>query len=153
MLPSAHLNPQPKRHLYRFSHFAQLTAVSSGMLGHVLPLKIAHSRRGNWTPSNTWFFEPIEPTQAHNSNGSSIGSAVCEQLTAVSSGMPVHVLSPKNCPFAWESGPHLIHASLGAPESITQTASWSVQLLLHSSRQTVLIYFTIGHPFPPKLPL
>ena len=30
--------------------------------------------------------------------------------------------------------PHLLHASLGSPESISQTASWSMQPFLHSSR-------------------
>ena len=36
--------------------------------------------------------------------------------------------------------PHLIHVSLGPPESTTQMASQSVQPFLHSSRQTV-----VGH--------
>ena len=31
----------------------------------------------------------------------------------VSSGMPGHVLSINNCPFAWGYVPHLTHASLG----------------------------------------
>jgi len=65
------------------------------------------------------------------------------------SGMSRQVLSPKIAPSHGASGPHLIHASLGTCESITQTASWSVQLLLHSSRQGV-----VGHALPPsKLPL
>ena len=32
---------------------------------------------------------------------------------------------------------HLTHAYLDPPESISQAASWSVQLFLHSSRQTI----------------
>jgi len=54
-------------------------------------------------------------------------SHFCTAYGRVWSGMPGHVHSPNNCPFAWGSGPHLIHASLGPPESITQTASRSVQ--------------------------
>jgi len=42
---------------------------------------------------------------------------------------------------------HLIHASLGPPESKSQTASRLVQPLMHSSRQRVTI-FTMGRPFP-----
>ena len=42
---------------------------------------------------------------------------------------------PKNSHSHGGSGPHLIHASLGLPDSITQTASQSVQPFLHSSRQ------------------
>jgi len=42
-------------------------------------------------------------------------------------GMPWDDLSPNNCPLAWGSRPDQIHASLGTPESITQTASQSVQ--------------------------
>jgi len=50
------------------------------------------------------------------------------------------------------SGPHLMHSSLGPPESITQTASRSVQPFLHSSRQNVPKLYS-GCPFPQKLPL
>ena len=42
--------------------------------------------------------------------------------------------SPQNCPFAWGSGPHLIHGSLGPPESKPQMTSRSVQPFLYSSR-------------------
>jgi len=69
-------------------------------------------------------------------------------------GMPGHVLNPNNCPIIrgiWNSGPHLIHASLGPPESITQTASQSLQPFLHSSWQKVPILYN-ERP-SPKLPL
>ena len=46
---------------------------------------------------------------------------------------------------------HLIHASLGPPESITQTASQSLQPFLHSSWQKVPILYN-ERP-SPKLPL
>jgi len=42
--------------------------------------------------------------------------------------------------------PHLIHVSLGPPDSITQTASRSVQPFLHS-------FFTMCRPFSPKAAL
>ena len=41
---------------------------------------------------------------------------------------------PRNCPFAWGSGPHLIRGSLGPPESQTQTTFRSVQRCLPCSR-------------------
>jgi len=43
---------------------------------------------------------------------------------------------------------HLTHASLDPPESTSQTASWSVQPFLHSSRQSR--YLTMGRPFLPQ---
>ena len=56
-------------------------------------------------------------------------SHFCTLHGRVSSSMPGHVLSPNNCPFAWDLGPwpNLNPASLGPPVSITQTASRSVQ--------------------------
>ena len=63
-------------------------------------------------------------------------SHFCTAHGRVSSGMPGHVFSP-NCPLAWGSGPHLIHASLGPSESITQTACRALQPFLHTSRQSV----------------
>ena len=44
------------------------------------PLKIAPSHWGSGPPSNTWF---LGPTQVHNPNGISIGSAVFAGLTTV----------------------------------------------------------------------
>ena len=46
-------------------------------------------------------------------------SRFCTAHGSVSSGMPRHVLSPNNCPFASGIWPHLMHASLGLLESIT----------------------------------
>ena len=75
-------------------------------------------------------------------------SCCCTPHGRVSLGLPGHVLSPNNCAFAWGSGHHLIHASLGAPESITQTASGAVQPFLHSLRQSVVRLYN-GPPLPP----
>jgi len=47
-----------------------------------------------------------------------------------SSGMPGHVLSPKNCPFALGFGSPIIRASWGPSESITQRASRLLQPFL-----------------------
>jgi len=71
----------------------------------------------------------------------------------VSLGKPGHVLSPNNSPLSWGSGPHLIHAFLDPPKSITHMASRSVQPFLHCSRQSVPIIYN-GPPLSlSKLPL
>jgi len=54
-------------------------------------------------------------------------SYFCAAQGRVSSGMPGHVRSHKNCPLAWgELYPNLIHSFLGQPDSTRQTASRSV---------------------------
>jgi len=75
-------------------------------------------------------------------------SHFCTVHGTVSSGIPGHVLSPNNCPFAWGIWAHLIPASSGPPESITQTPSWSVGPFLHSSHQIVVRH--VGHTSPPQ---
>ena len=60
-----------------------------------------------------------------------------------------HALSPNNCPFAWVCGPHLIHASLGPAEFITQMSSRSIQSFLHSPQQSVAMLYN-GLPLPPQ---
>jgi len=93
-----------------------------------LPLKIALSHGGIWTPSK------YTVPWAHNWNGISIGSAVLAQLTAMS-GMPWHVF-PLKLPLhmgLWTSSNTCF---LGPPESITQRARRSVQPFLHSSLQS-----------------
>jgi len=59
----------------------------------------------------------------------------------VSKDMPSHVLSPNNCPLHEGLVLHVIHASRGSPESITEMASQSVQPFLHRSRQCVIILY------------
>ena len=76
-------------------------------------------------------------------------SHFCTAHSRVSSDMPGHVLSLNKCHFPWGSLPHLIHASLGPPESITQTASRSVQPFLDSSCQCRRAYWDM--PFPLKI--
>ena len=75
------------------------------------------------------------PTHVHNPNSISIGSAVFAQMTAQCPYLlqwDAPSLS-QNCPFPWGYVPHLIHGSLGQPESSTQTASRSVQSFLQGS--------------------
>jgi len=67
----------------------------------------------------------------------------------VSSCTPGHVPSLKIAPLHGGSGPHLLRASLGPPESITQTASRLVQPFLHSSRQ--VSSGMPGHDLSPKI--
>jgi len=63
--------------------FAQLVAECPDTLQWAAPsppLKIASSHRGSEPPSSTWF---LGPTQVHNLNDISVGSAVCAVLTIV----------------------------------------------------------------------
>jgi len=73
--------------------------------------------------------------RVHNPNSNQLVQPFFAQLTAVLSGMPGHVFPLIIAPSHGGPGPHLIHASLGPPESITQTASGQVQLFLHISWQ------------------
>jgi len=69
----------------------------------------------------------------------------CTAHGRVSSGMPGHVLSPKNCLLACgDLDPHLIHGSLGPPESTCQTASRSVQPFLHGCRTWMVQSYSPG---------
>jgi len=78
-----------------------------------------------------------------------ISSAIFAQLTAVSSGMAGHVLSPKNYTFTQgQSGPLSNMWFLCQPESKSQTTSHSVQPFLHSSRQRLVILYN-GTPLSP----
>jgi len=88
--------------------------------------------RGSVLPSNS---SSLGPPDSTSQNGISIGSAVFAQLTTESPyTLQWTSLSPKIALFHGGSGPtisHLIHDSLGPSESITQTASRSVQPVLH----------------------
>ena len=97
-------------------------------------------------PCNTCF---LQPARVHNPKSISIGLDVCAQLTTVLTGMPGHVLCPKNYPFnrvtlyftmghpfALNIAPFhggiwtpFNNGSLGPPKSSTQMASRAVQLL------------------------
>jgi len=78
-------------------------------------------------------------------------SHFCTAQGRVLPGMPWHVLSTNNCPFARRSGPYLIRNIVpwAPPEPITQTASRSIQPFLHRSRQSVAILYN-GTLLPPS---
>ena len=91
------------------------------------------------------------PTGVHNLNRKSIGSAIFAQLTAEYHRSCPGISSLIITRSHGGSKPHLIPASLGPPESITQTVSRSMQPFSRSSRQNV-----VGHVRAcpsPKLPL
>ena len=102
VLPSARLSPQPKRQIDQFSHVCTADGkVLSGMPGHVF------FRRNNcpfswgiWALCSTCF---LGPSQVHNPNGISIGSAIFAQLIAVSLCCTICCpFPPSNYPFPWE---------------------------------------------------
>jgi len=80
-------------------------------------------------------------------------SHFCTAHSRVFSGMPRHILSSNNWPFVLGSGPHIIHASLGSHESITQIHLDGFSRF-STDRGRVLLYFTMDCPFAPlKLPI
>jgi len=90
MVPWAHPSPHAKQHLEWFSHFCTAhSRVSSGMPGHVFPLKLPLHLGQSGPTSNALF---PGPSQVHNLSGISIGWATFAQLTAeccqTSVGMP-----------------------------------------------------------------
>jgi len=101
MIPRAIPRLQSKRYDNPFSRFRTGDRrVSLYFVWAPLSPKIVPSHGGIWTPSKTWFLEPI---RAHKANGISIGSAVFAQMTEKSvpilyNGTP---LPPQNCPFPW----------------------------------------------------
>jgi len=86
-----------------------------------------------WTPYNTRFL--LGPIQHHNPNGISISLAVFAQMTAECPYTLQWVpLSPSKLPLPMGgSGPPYNTWFLGPPETVTQTASRSVQPFLKSS--------------------
>ena len=99
-------------------------------------------------PSNTQFPRHT-PLSIRNSIW--MGLAVFAQLTAESPyNLQWTASFPRNCHFAWGIWtPYLTHGSLGPSESITQTASRSVQPFLQGSRSWQTDHntpsVTIGH--------
>jgi len=121
------------------------TWVSSGMSGRALPPQTCAFLWGDLDPHLVHgSLSQSEPT---NKMASRLVQLFCTTYGRLSSGMPRHVLSPKNCPFAWGIWTHLIHASLGSSESTTCTASRSVQLLCTAHCRAILYN---GSPSPPQ---
>jgi len=95
-------------------------------------------------------------TRILNPNGISIGSAVFANLTAKRLySLQWSALSPSKLPIpVGDLDPHLKHDSFGPSEPKTQGASRLVQLFLHSSPHSVIIFYkepplpVQNYPFP-----
>jgi len=114
MLPSAHLSPQLKRQIDRFSRFCTAHCRKSlyFTMGAPIPQNCLFPR-GSVSPSKT---------RAHNPNGTSIGSAVFAQMTTeFPCSLQWFAPFPSKLPHSYGgSGPSLTHGSLGPPESSTK---------------------------------
>jgi len=135
VLPSAHPSPQPKWQINRFSCFCTAHGRKSlyFTMGDPFPKNCPFPWGGEYEPpSNTWFSGPIK---VHNPKGISTDSAVFAQTTAeCPNTLQWDTPSPlKIAPSHGGSGPHLIHGSLGPPESSTQTASQLLQAFSQGS--------------------
>jgi len=116
-VPWALLSPQPKQHLYRFSHFCRVaehriqsySPCCANVHPHVTHASLSRPESTTQTASRS--VQPFLHSSRHNLVG--------------------HVLSPKNCRFAWgDLDPHLTYGSLGPPKSKSQATSCSVQPFL-----------------------
>ena len=131
VLLSAHRSPPPKRQIDRFSRFC--TAHGRKFLyfriGDTFPATVP-SRWGHLDPHLTHDSLDLGPIRADNPNDIWIGSAVFAHITAECHYRPTlqwDAPSPLKITHSHGgSGPHLIHGSLGPPESSNQAASRSV---------------------------
>jgi len=100
---------------------------TSGLKFDIRPIAAARGRFNR--------IRQVEPICTHNRHKHRTGSAPCWVTLSISTvghvpACPALVpFRPQNCPFS-----HPIHSFLGQPESMSQTASRSVQPFLHSSR-------------------
>jgi len=133
VLPSAHPSPQPKRQIDRFSHFCTVHG-----------RKFLYFTMGNPFPQNCPSHGRSKPHLTHDSLGHSEQTLETASRSVqpflhkwpqsgpiLYNGTP---LSPSKLPLLMGNlEPHLIHGSLGPPESSTQMASGLVQQLLQGS--------------------
>jgi len=151
VLPSAHLSPQPKRQIDRFSRVCTADAECPRVLWRHLantPIEIAHIGAIWWIRLNSCF---LRPTRVLSPNGKSIDLAVSAQLTAESPyTLQCATLSPEITPSHWGSGPHQIRDSLGHSEITIQTTWWLIQPFSHRWLHNVPILY-YGRPFFPKI--
>ena len=126
MLPWTHPSP----HLDRFSHLS--TAVV-GHAGHVLsPWKLRLHMERSEPPSNNSFLGPLESkSQTASRSVQPFLHISRRRVPILYNGPPPFLL--KISPSHKGSEPHLIHGSLGPPESSTQTASRLVEPFLQGS--------------------
>ena len=121
--PSAHLSPQPKRQMDRFSRFS--TAYDRERVYFAMGAPVHQNCAfpcGIWTSHVTRCFQSM---RVHNPNGTSIGSVTFAQMTVACLYFTmVCLFPPSKLPLPmWASGPHVIRGSLGPPESRTQMAT------------------------------
>ena len=116
------------------------------MARHVLSYNNCPFARGIRAPSNTCF---LGPTQVHNPNGISIGSAIFAQFTSQchrACTSPSKLLLPMG-----DLYPHLIRGSLGPTNSASEKASHLNQFSRFcKTHGKMSLYFTNynGRPFP-----
>jgi len=144
--PSAHSSPQPKGQVDRFSRFC--TAHGRKCRAYILQWATLSTRiapsHGDLDPYLTHdALGPCEPTtQTAPRSVQPCLHRWPHSVPILYKGLPV---SPSKLPLPMGgSGPHVIHGSLGPPESWTQTATRSLQPFLQGSlvwqtdRQTTL---------------
>jgi len=104
---------------------------------------------GGATVHHTWYILLPWSHPSPIPNGISIGSAIFEQLTAVShcTSQQPHLFTLKIVISHGASGPHLIHDTLGPFKPTSQTASRLAELT------AVSLYLTMDRPSPSELPL
>jgi len=96
----------------------------------------------------------LQPTWVHNPNGKLISSAVFAQLTAESPYTYNGLFFPPKLPSQWGYlDSHLIHDSLGPPQSSTKTVPRLVQPSLHIQPHSIPILYNGMSLLPSKLPL
>ena len=117
--PSAHLSPQPKRQMDRFSRFC--TAYDRKCVYFTMGAPVHQNCPfpwGIWTSHVTRSFRPM---RVHNPNGTSIGSVIAQMTAACLYFTMVCLFPPSKLPLPMlASGRHVIRGSLGPPESGTQ---------------------------------
>jgi len=128
MVSWAHPNPQPKRHLDRFSHLCT-AHVPVLYNGRRFLLKIVSSHGGSGPHLMCDCLVPSEPT---TQTAYRLVQPFCTAHLRVSlyftTGCPLKI-----APSCGGLDLHLMHGSLFPPKSSTQTTSRSVQQFLHGS--------------------
>jgi len=102
------------------------------------------------TSPNTCFL--LGPRESITQTVSGSLQPFCTAHGRVSSGMPRHVLSHKNCTFAWAYlETHLMHGSLGPPNSqLKQHLYWFSRFC--TANHSVPIPYNLPPLLPSKLP-
>jgi len=131
VLPFAHLSPQAKWQIDRFSHFSQLTAkYHRACLGTSFPLitDLSHGASGPHT-----IHASLSPPKSITQMASQSGQPFMHSLRQIVPILCNGPFLPKTAPSHGGSGPpsNTLHCSLGSPVSTIQTASRSLQQFLH----------------------